>query len=189
MKSFTRRKFLLTSASLPIVSCASTSQIIKPLKTKNQINADVVNSINIMRSEIPGSVDLEKESYGMLIIPNITEANFWLGGAYGEGALLIGDAIVQYFNMAQASFGLKIGAQQYSHALFFMSAVSLKEFRSSDGWSAGADAEYVMAENSGWIGEKTVKPATDVIGLIFDRSGATIGGSLEGAKYSPLYKN
>ena len=46
-----------------------------------------------------------------------------------------------------------------------------------------------MAENSGWIGEKTVRLATDVIGLIFDRSGATVGGSLEGAKYSPLYKN
>ena len=189
MKSFTRRKFLLVSATLPIVSCAATSRIIKPIKTIEQINAEVATSINIMRSEIPGSVDLEKESHGMLIIPNISEANFWLGGAYGEGALLIGDAIVGYFNMAQASLGIKLGAQQYSHALFFMSANSIKEFRSSDGWSVGADAEYVMAENSGWIGDKAVRPATDVVGLIFNRSGATVGGSLEGAKYSPLYKN
>ena len=142
-----------------------------------------------MNSEIPGSVDLEKESHGMLIIPNISEANFWLGGAYGEGALLIGDAIVGYFNMAQASLGLKIGAQQYSQVLFFMSSSSLRQFRSSEGWSVGADAEYVMAENSGWIGEKTIKPATDLVAMIFNRSGVTIGGSLEGAKYSPLYKN
>ena len=109
-----------------------------------------------MNSEIPGSIDLEKESNGMLLIPSISEANFWLGGAYGEGALFLGDAIVGYYNMAQASIGLKIGAQQYSHALFFMSPNSLREFRSSDGWSLGADAEYVMAENSGWIGETAV---------------------------------
>ena len=87
MKSFTRRKFLLVSATLPIVSCAATSRIIKPIKTIEQIKAEVATSINIMRSEIPGSVDLEKESHGMLIIPNISEANFWLGGAYGEGSL------------------------------------------------------------------------------------------------------
>ena len=135
------------------------------------------------------SIDLEKESNGMLLIPSISEANFWLGGAYGEGALFLGDAIVGYYNMAQASIGLKIGAQQYSHALFFMSPNSLREFRSSDGWSLGADAEYVMAENSGWIGETAVKPAAEIVALIFNRSGATVGGSMEGTKYSPLYKN
>ena len=189
MEKFTRRKFLLVTATLPVASCASTSKIIKPIKTIEQINTEVAAIKNIMNSEIPGSVDLEKESHGMLIIPNISEANFWLGGAYGEGALLIGDAIVGYFNMAQASLGLKIGAQQYSQVLFFMSSSSLRQFRSSEGWSVGADAEYVMAENSGWIGEKTIKPATDLVAMIFNRSGVTIGGSLEGAKYSPLYKN
>ena len=189
MKSFTRRKFLLVSATLPIVSCAATSRIIKPIKAIEQINAEVATSINIMRSEIPGSVDLEKESHGMLIIPNISEANFWLGGAYGEGALLIGDAIVGYFNMAQASLGAKIGAQEYSHAIFFMSSNALAEFRESDGWALGLDAEYVMAENSAWINEDVVKPASDIVALIYDRSGITIGGSMEGVKYSPMHKN
>ena len=59
----------------------------------------------------------------------------------------------------------------------------------ADGWSLGADAEYVMAENSGWIGETAVKPAAEIVALIFNRSGATVGGSMEGTKYSPLYKN
>tara|TARA_B110000008_G_scaffold182801_1_gene181731 strand:- start:405 stop:974 length:570 start_codon:yes stop_codon:yes gene_type:complete len=189
MKTFTRRTFLVTGASLPLAACASYSGIIKPLKTVNQIETEVRLAKKIMNSEIPGSIDLEKESNGMLLIPNISEANFWLGGAYGEGALFLGDAIVGYYNMAQASIGLKIGAQQYSHALFFMSPNSLKEFRSSDGWSLGADAEYVMAENSGWIGETAVKPAAEIVALIFNRSGATVGGSMEGTKYSPLYKN
>ena len=57
------------------------------------------------------------------------------------------------------------------------------------GWSLGADVEYVMAENSGWFGQEAIKPAVDVIALIYNRSGVTIGGSVEGIKYSPIYKN
>ena len=87
MKSFTRRTLLITGASLPLAACASYSGIIKPLKTVNQIETEVRLAKKIMNSEIPGSIDLEKESNGMLLIPSISEANFWLGGAYGEGAL------------------------------------------------------------------------------------------------------
>ena len=195
MKVWTRRNFIYASASLPIISCSQVelpikiNSPIKPIKSKNMINEEIRLAKNIMNKEIPGSVELEKEAKGVLIIPTVSEANFWLGGAFGEGGLLIGDAIVSYFNIAQASFGLKIGAQEYSHALFFMSSASLKQFRSSDGWSFGADVEYVMAENSGWFGQEAIKPAVDVIALIYNRSGVTIGGSVEGIKYSPIYKN
>ena len=195
MKVWTRRNFIYASASLPIISCSQAelpikiSSPIKPIKSKNRINEEIRSAKIIMNREIPGSVELENEAKGVLIIPKVSEANFWLGGAFGEGGLLIGDAIVSYFNIAQASFGLKIGAQEYSHALFFMSSTSLKQFRSSDGWSFGADVEYVMAENSGWFGQEAIKPAVDVIALIYNRSGVTIGGSVEGIKYSPIYKN
>ena len=124
-------------------------------------------------------------------LPKVTDASFLLGGAYGEGGLLIGDAIVGYFNMAQASVGLKIGLQDYSHALFFMNTSSLTEFRSSEGWSLGVDAEYVLAKDSGWIGRdvSTGEPSADVIALVFDRSGIAFGGSVEGVKYTPIYKS
>ena len=46
-----------------------------------------------------------------------------------------------------------------------------------------------MAENSAWINEDVVKPASDIVALIYDRSGITIGGSMEGVKYSPMHKN
>ena len=191
MTNWTRRNFVLTTGTIPLISCtqiASNTSLIKP---KSQINNEIRYAKNIMNTEVPGSVDLEKEAKGVLILPKVTDASFWLGGAYGEGGLLIGDAIVGYFNMAQASIGLKIGLQDYSHALFFMNSNSLTEFRSSEGWSLGVDAEYVMARDSGWIGRNvnTGKPSTDVIALVFDRSGIAFGGSLEGVKYTPIYKN
>ena len=189
MGNWTRRNFVLASGAIPIISCSQISSNITPLKSKSQINSEIQHARNIMNAEIPGSADLDKEAKGVLIVPKISDASFWLGGAYGEGGLLIGDAIVGYYNMAQASIGLKIGAQEYSQALFFMTSSSLREFRSSDGWSLGVDAEYVMAEDSGWIGKDAVEPYTDVIALMYDRSGVAFGGSLEGIKYTPIYKN
>ena len=152
MGKWTRRNFVLASSTIPLISCAQISSNISPLKPKSQINNEIRYAKNIMNTEVPGTIDLEKEAKGLLIVPKVTDASFWLGGAYGEGGLLIGDAIVGYFNMAQASVGLKIGLQDYSHALFFMNTSSLTEFRSSEGWSLGVDAEYVLAKDSGWIG-------------------------------------
>jgi lipid-binding SYLF domain-containing protein len=189
MGNWTRRNFVLASSAIPIISCSQISSNITPLKPKSQINAEIQHARKTMNTEIPGSIDLEKEAKGVLIVPKISDASFWFGGAYGEGGLLIGDAIVGYFNLAQASIGLKIGAQEYSHALFFMTSSSLREFRSSDGWSLGVEAEYVIAEDSGWVSKDAVKPSADVIALIYDRSGIAFGGSLEGIKYTPIYKN
>ena len=188
MVNWTRRSFVLVSSTIPILSCSQISSITSPLKSKSQINNEIKYARSKMNTEIPGSVDLENEAKGVLIIPKISDANFWLGGAYGEGGLLIGDAIVAYFNMAQASIGIKIGTQEYSQALFFMNSSSLTKFRSSDGWSLGVDAEYVLEKDSGRIG-RDVSPSTDVIALMFDRSGITFGGSLDGVKYTPIYKN
>jgi lipid-binding SYLF domain-containing protein len=191
MANWTRRNFVLTTTTLPLISCAQITSNTSLIKPKSQINNEIRYAKNIMNTEIPGSVELEKEAKGILIVPKVTDATFWLGGAYGEGGLLIGDAIVGYYNMVQASIGLKIGIQDYSHALFFMNSSSLTEFRSSEGWALGVDAEYVMAKNSGWIGRDvdTGEPSTDVIALVFDRSGLAFGGSLEGVKYTPIYKN
>ena len=96
MKVWTRRNFIYASASLPIISCSQVelpikiNSPIKPIKSKNRINEEIRLAKNIMNKEIPGSVELEKEAKGVLIIPTVSEANFWLGGAFGEGGLLIG---------------------------------------------------------------------------------------------------
>ena len=116
MKVWTRRKFIYASASLPIISCSQIkppikiTSPIKPIKSKSIIDTEIRFAKRIMNKEIPGSIELENEAKGVLIIPKVSEANFWLGGAFGEGGLLIGDAIVSYFNIAQASLGLKIGS-------------------------------------------------------------------------------
>ena len=76
MKSFTRRTFLVTGASLPLAACASYSGIIKPLKTVNQIETEVRLAKKIMNSEIPGSIYLGKRIKGNATNPKYFRSKF-----------------------------------------------------------------------------------------------------------------
>ena len=88
--------------------------------------------------QVPGAQDLYNRSNGVLIMPEVTKAGLIVGGAYGEGALLINGNTVGYYSVAAASIGFQIGVQQTKHALFFLTQAALEKFRRADGWELGA---------------------------------------------------
>jgi len=141
-----------------------------------------------MYDEVPGSRDLADRAAGVLMIPTMTKAGFGWGGAYGEGALLIGGAPVDYYSVAQGSYGLQIGLQQYAHAIFFMNEEALSDFRRSSGWEIGADAEYVIKNQGDIVGIDTTRLRSPVVALIFGRAGLIVGATLEGTKYSRILR-
>jgi lipid-binding SYLF domain-containing protein len=99
-------------------------------------------------------------------MPVVTEAGLGFGGSYGTGVLRVNNQTVDYYSAAAASVGLQIGAQQYSHVLFFMTAQALEGFRASPGWTAGADIEYaVNAEGEVLRADTTTALAGDRRGL------------------------
>src|SRR5438045_531766 len=71
-------------------------------------------------SHYPGTRELAANAKGILYMPLLTEVGFGVGGGYGRGALRINDVTVDYYSATRATIGLQIGAQQYAHALFFM---------------------------------------------------------------------
>ena len=123
-----------------------------------------------------------------LIIPRITKAGLMLGGAYGEGVLRINEAPVDYYSLASASYGLQIGAQQYSNIIFFMTEEALQKFRVTDGWELGADAEVVFRDKGYSIGVSSKTISKPVYAVVFDQKGLLAGTSLVGAKYSRLIR-
>ena len=104
-----------------------------------RIDASVDAAIDFMIREVPGSEELVREAAGMLVMPLVTEAGFGIGGAYGRGALRGNGATVDYYSAFAGSFGFQIGAQQYSHTLFFMTQQALANFRKSPGWAGGGE--------------------------------------------------
>jgi lipid-binding SYLF domain-containing protein len=139
-----------------------------------------------MYSTYPGTRDLAEKSTGMLVMPLMTEAGLGLGGAYGRGALRVGGVTVDYYSAARASIGPQIGAQQYSHVLFFMTAEALEEFRRSPGWAAGADIEYAFRDQGETLTAETTTTRSPVIAIVFGQAGLRVGATLEGTKYTRI---
>jgi lipid-binding SYLF domain-containing protein len=151
-----------------------------------RLDARVDATRDFLTSRYPGTVDLISKAAGVLYIPLITEAGFFFGGAFGRGALRISDVTVDYYSAAQASYGLQIGAQQYAHALFFMTQPALANFRAADGWALGADAKYALPDQGGSLSTDTVTTLAPVIALVFGQSGLIAGATLKGTKYTRI---
>ena len=149
------------------------------------IDARVAATREFLFSRYPGTQDLASRSAGILWMPLVTEAGFGIGGAYGRGALQIGDVSVDYYSTAKATFGFQIGAQQYAQALFFMTEEALADFRRGQGWAAGADLRYATPEQGASIGKDTTE-LDPVIPFVFGQQGLIAGATLAGTKYTRI---
>lgn len=150
-----------------------------------RLDARVDATRDFLFNRYPGTRELAAKSYGVLYMPLITEAGFGVGGAYGQGALRINDVTVDYYSTAKATFGFQIGAQQYAHALFFLTEAALGDFRRSPGWAASADVRYATPEQGGSLGKETTE-LSPVIALVFGQSGLIAGATLAGTKYTRI---
>ena len=91
-----------------------------------------------------------------------------------------------YYSTASAGYGLQIGAQQYGHALFFMTRQALNDFINSQGWALSGDAEYTWQGRGENLRAETTTVLAPIIAVIFGQSGMKVGVSLEGQKYSRI---
>lgn len=182
MTDFTRRSFALGAAALPLAACSNGIGS----NGAATIDARVDSSLAFMYREYPGTQDLAGRAAGLLVMPLITEVGLGLGGSYGTGALRVGPSTVDYYSAASGSAGLQIGAQQFSHILFFMTQEALLEFRQSPGWAAGADLEYAIAEQGQVLRAETTTSLSPVIAVVFAQTGLRVGATLEGTKYTRI---
>lgn len=179
----TRRSFALGAlATSTLAACGNGIGS----RGSQQIDSRVSSTLNFMYSEFPGTRDLANKASGMLVMPVVTEAGLWIGGSYGRGALMIGSSTVDYYSAASASAGLQIGAQQFSHVLFFMTQDALMDFRRASGWAAGADIEYALNDRGETLRAETTTSLAPVIAVVFAQTGLRAGASVEGTKYTRI---
>jgi lipid-binding SYLF domain-containing protein len=150
-----------------------------------QIDARVDATRNFLFTTYPGTSSLASKAAGVLYMPLITEAGFGIGGGYGRGALRVGNTTVDYYSSTRATFGFQIGAQQYAHALFFMTQAALGDFRRSPGWAIGADVRYATPQQGASLGKETTE-LEPVIALVFGQQGLIAGATLAGGKYNRI---
>lgn len=154
-----------------------------------RIDARVDATLAQMYADYPKTRSIAARSTGMLVMPLITEAGLGFGGGFGRGALRIGGVTVEYYTATKANFGLQIGANQYAHVLFFMTEDALKDFRDSEGWSAGADIDAAFLGGGETLSTDTATAMSPVVGIIFGQAGVRLGATLEGTKYSRMFES
>jgi len=181
---FTRRAFALGAVAGTGVLAACGNGI--GSSGAATIDARVDATLQEMYREFPNTRMLAEKANGMLVMPLVTEAGLGFGGAFGRGALRVNNISVDYYSVTKASGGLQIGAQQYAHVLFFMTNDALSSFRSSPGWAAGANIEYVISDRGDSLSADTNTLLSPVLAVVFGRAGLRLGATLEGSKYTRI---
>jgi lipid-binding SYLF domain-containing protein len=151
-----------------------------------RLDARVDATRDYLRSNHSELDALFEDAEGVLYMPLVSEAGFFVGGSYGQGALRINDATVDYYSATRLSAGLQIGAQQYAHVLFFMTPRALADFRSGEGWAASADLRYATPNEGGSAGVQTTTMLSPVIAVVFGQAGLIAGASLAGVRYQRI---
>ena len=170
--------FIITACFRQDVHAASAQEI--------DISVDV--ALDRFRNEVPGSTEFLQNAKGVLVIPNVIRVGFFLGGEYGEGALLVGGKTVDYYSTAGGSFGLQIGAQSKNIIVIFMDQDALTQFRDSLGWRAGVDGSIALIDYGAGASADTNNVQHPIVGFVFGLKGLMVNLSLEGTKFTKLPK-
>jgi len=153
-----------------------------------EIDIAVDGGLAKFKKEVAGGAEFLDKAKGYLVFPKVTKAGLVVGGEYGEGALRIDGKTEDYYNIASASFGLQIGAQQYAIVMVFLQDDAMKKFRESKGWEAGVDGSVAIAKWGAGEDINTQNFKDPIVGFVFGNKGLMAGISIEGSKITKLDK-
>ena len=187
--TITRRDALRRFGAGGAAAVAATSLTTPALAdTAAEINAGVNAALPELYAAYPGSEGIAQRAAGALVIPRIVKAGFFVGGAYGEGALIVQGQTESYWSYGAASFGLQFGAQKTRQVLFFMTQEALDKFRTSTGFEIGVDAEVTLVDSGVGVELDTTGSQAPILAFVFSRQGLLGGASLGGGKYTPIIR-
>ncbi|QBR04088.1 YSC84-related protein [Paraburkholderia pallida] len=166
----------------PSPSDASGEQMDK----RQTIDAGFDSTLSRLYIDAEGSRELISKAKGVLIFPSVIEAGFVVGGQYGEGSLRVGGHTVGNYSTATGSVGWQIGAQSRAIVFLIVTDESLRQFRSTDGWSVGADASVAILKigANGNVDTSTASGLVDA--FVLTNTGLMAGASLEGTRITRL---
>ncbi|MGE5237850.1 MAG: YSC84-related protein, partial [Chloroflexota bacterium] len=156
--------------------------------TAREIDVSVDVAIDRFYRDVDGAREFGKVAKGMLVMPSVKKAGFFIGGQYGEGALRVGGTTVGYYNLIAGSYGLTFGVQAMDIIIIFTTEEALSSFRASEGWEAGVDGTVALIDLGAGGRLDTTTLRDPILGFVFDVKGLMVDVSLKGAKFTRLQK-
>ena len=100
--------------------------VVFPKDTKLQ--DETKEAIKELVAEHPEIESHFHSAYGFAVFPKITKAGLGIGGAGGHGLVFDNKTVIGESKLAQATFGLQAGGQQYMEVIFFEDQPALDRF-------------------------------------------------------------
>jgi lipid-binding SYLF domain-containing protein len=173
---------LATAATLALGTSASQAFA----ATAEDLDKDSAQTLQALYKVNPSAEFVSKKAKAILVFPRVVKAGLVFGGSYGEGVLMRGTRVTEYFNTVSASWGWQAGAESYAYVVFLMSDKAINYLAESKGWEFGV-GPTVVAVNEGLaknLSTSTLKE--DAYAFVTDQQGLMASLSLEGTKISRI---
>ena len=109
---------------------------------------EVAETIQSLIKEYPSLKKNFDSAHGFVIFPKITKAGLGIGGAGGKGLVFENNKVIGSAKIAQATFGLQAGGQQYSEVIFFENKGALDKFKSEKLKFSGQASAIALKEGT-----------------------------------------
>lgn len=152
-----------------------------------EINQKALQSLQDLYVCMPTAKALAPKAKAILVFPRVYKGGFFIGGLFGDGVAFRPDGqAVAYFNLSAASYGLQIGGQSLSYALFFMSDEAIEYAKKSKGWEVGVGPSVVLVDEGVAKTLSTTTAQKDVYAFIFGQKGLMAGIGIQGSKITRI---
>jgi lipid-binding SYLF domain-containing protein len=182
MLNVTRRDITKFAAALALATLVAPAWA----KSAGEIDAAAEQTLKQLRETEPVSEKMIKEAKGILVFPQIVKGGFIVGGAGGDGVLLVHGKPDGYYRSASLSFGLQAGLTEYGYVVFLMDEGAMKYLKQSDGWDLGASPNVTILDKSAAAQVSASSVRQGVYVFFLDQKGLFGGLSLEGTKVSKI---
>lgn len=170
---------LATVVSLSFASAAQAA-------SAEDLNRDSAQALRHLTETNRTANDIARNARAILVFPNIVKAGLVFGGSYGEGTMMKGNRVVDYYNSVSGSWGLQAGAQSYGYVVFLMNNKAVEYVEKTAGFEIGVGPTVVVVDEGVAKNLSTSTLKDDAYAFIFSQQGLMAGISIEGTKISRI---
>ena len=146
-----------------------------------------VEALHKLEASDPAARLYAKHARAILVFPSVLKAGLIFGGETGNGVLLVHGRPTEYYNLSGGSWGLQIGGQDFSYALFFMNNSAIAYLRRAEGFSAGTGPSIVVVNKGAAAEANTTTLTHDVYAFPFNARGLMADLTLQGTKITRIH--
>jgi lipid-binding SYLF domain-containing protein len=150
------------------------------------LDKDAAQALAALYKSNPVAEVISRKAKAVLVFPKIVKAGLVFGGSYGEGVLMKGPRVTDYYNSVSASWGWQAGAESYVYVVFLMSDKAVKYLDKSKGWEFGVGPSLVVVNEGVAKNLSTSTLKDDAYAFIADQQGLMASLSIEGTKISRI---